>query len=74
MPGFARNTDPNVIIRLGLFLLAAAGVTSYLIQHKTALPESITDPVIGLGYGVAIATALLGIYRRSRRPNGSQPG
>lgn len=71
MPIFTRRTSSGALFRLGLFFLAAAAVTSYVLQRKTALPESITDPAIGLAYGVAIATALLGVYRQSRSTKGS---
>ena len=73
MPLLDRRTHPDLILTIGLFLLAAAGVTSYVIQRKTTLPESVTDPLIGLVYGVAIATALLGVYRKSRSSKGPGP-
>ncbi len=64
--------NPNLIASLGLVFLAVASVASYVIQRKTALPESVSDPVIGFLYGVAIATTLLGVYRQSRAWKGDR--
>ena len=56
--------NPGVLYRLGLFALVVAGIGTYLVRHKTGWSESVTDPVTGLLYGVAIATMLLGLYLR----------
>lgn len=60
------NRHPNRVLSLGIMALAVANVLSYLLQRKSHLPESIVDPVTGFIYGVAIATALLGVYVRGR--------
>ena len=50
----------------GLAVLALAGIVRFLTERKTTLPESVTDPVNGFLYGVAIGAMLLGIWRQSR--------
>ena len=61
-----RSTNPGFLFTLGLIALAVAGIASYILQRKSGLSESVTDPVIGFAYGVAIATLLLAMYRRAR--------
>jgi peptidoglycan/LPS O-acetylase OafA/YrhL len=50
----------------GLIALALAGIVRFLTERHTAWPESVTDPVNGFLYGVAIGAMLLGIWRQSR--------
>ena len=58
--------NPNRVLQLGLIALALASITSYLVQRKSGLPESVADPVSGFVYGVAIALTLLGVSMRAR--------
>ena len=56
----------NGLTKFGLLALALAGIVRFLIARNTAWPESVTDPVNGFLYGVAIGAMLLGIWRQSR--------
>jgi len=60
------HRHPNRILQLGIIALAVANILSYVLQRKSGLPESIVDPLTGFVYGVAITTALLGVYLRGR--------
>ena len=58
------SRQPNRFITVGLIALAAASVSRYLLERKLDVAESISDPVVGFLYGVAIAAMLVGIRRQ----------
>lgn len=60
------SRNPNRVLQIGLMALVLANIASYLVQRKSAVSESVADPVIGFAYGVAIATTLLGVHLRAR--------
>ena len=60
------HQHPHRVLQVGIIALAIANILSYVLQRKSGLPESIVDPLTGFVYGVAIATALLGVYLRGR--------
>jgi zinc transporter ZupT len=58
------------LTKIGLLALVLGGIVRLLMERNTTLPESVTDPVNGFLYGVAIAAMLLGIWRQSRATSG----
>ena len=65
--------NPNRVLQIGLIALALANITSYLVQRKSGLPESVADPLTGFAYGVAIALTLLGVSVRARALRRTKP-
>lgn len=61
---------PNKLLAAGLMALAVANTLGYLLRRTPALSESVTDPVSGFLYGVAIALVLIGIRRQVRANDG----
>jgi hypothetical protein len=62
----SRFKKPTSLISIGLVFIAIANVSQYLLQHHTAVSESIADGLSGFLFGIAIGTTLLGIYLQSR--------
>jgi hypothetical protein len=66
MLNFPRLKNPRSLIAIGLVFLAVANVSRYLLQHHSAVRESLADGLSGFLFGVAIGTLLLGIYLQGR--------
>ncbi len=60
----SRQLDRFYVV--GLFALVLANVTKYIFERKLMISESISDPVIGFLYGIAIAAMLVGIRRQRK--------
>jgi hypothetical protein len=65
-----RLKDPNLMRMVGCVALIVANVAQFVLHRNGALPESISDPVSGFLFGIAIGTLLLSIIMRVR-VNGS---
>jgi len=61
-----RRRPLSALTTFGLVALAIANIAQYSLQRHTEWPESVTDPVGGFLFGVAIAATLLGISKQSR--------
>jgi hypothetical protein len=72
-----RIKNPDVLIRVGLVFMVLANLSSWLLRRAfLSLSENITDVVMGLLFGVTIASLLLGIWLKSRgrpTPNAGCP-
>ena len=67
----------NRTMFVGIALMALANVARWFLERHTGLPEDPRDAVIGVGYGLAIGTLILGLWRQTRgrrRARGRQPG
>jgi hypothetical protein len=56
----------NSTVSIGLMLLAAANLMQWFLGRHTSLPEDPRDLVVGLMFGLAIGTTLLGLWRLRR--------
>lgn len=67
----SRSAHPRSIISLGLFFIALANVTQYVLQRHSAVSESVADGVGGFFFGIAIATTCFGIFLHGRAARSS---
>lgn len=67
-----RQQQFNPLLVTGMVILALAGLARLFFQRLTHLPESVTDGVMGLLYGLAIGCMIWGLVRNRRR--GFDPG
>ena len=72
MRRYTQGRNMNPLLTFGMMALVVANVGSYVIRRKLALPESVTDPVSGFLFGVAIAMTLLGVRRQVRARENSE--
>lgn len=63
-----RNTPdrPDILLRVGLVVLAVAGLAKHFLPRMIALSESAADLSVGLLYGISIGLLLLSLIVRSR--------
>jgi hypothetical protein len=54
----------NPLSVFGLLALGVAGAANYVVPRLLSDAQAVTDPLVGLLYGVGIAATLLGIRRR----------
>ena len=57
---------PDHLLRLGLVLLVAAGLTKHFLPRMALLSESGVDLSVGLLYGISIGLLLMSLIVRSR--------
>jgi hypothetical protein len=57
----------NPLLVTGMVFLALAGLARLFFHRLTHLPESVTDGVMGLLYGLAIGCMIWGLSRNRRR-------
>ncbi len=50
----------------GLALLAVANLTRWFVERHTSLPEDPRDALVGVVFGLAIGTLVLGLWRKTR--------
>jgi hypothetical protein len=61
-----RKRPFNRTMLLGMFLMACANVVRFVLERHTAMPEDPRDAFVGLLYGLAIGSLLLGLWRANR--------
>ena len=61
-----KKAKANVVMCVGLILLAVANIGSYLLQRGHYFSESMTDGGSGFLMGLAIGTLLLGVAMNAR--------
>jgi len=69
-----RIKNPQTIIRIGMLFMALAGISNLFLRRHVPVSENTADGIMGFLYGVAIATMVLGIWRRGRGQSQSQDG
>jgi hypothetical protein len=53
------------LVQLGLFLIVIANISNwFLLRHHPSLGDAATGAIMGVLYGAAIATMLVGLRRR----------
>lgn len=58
--------DPNRLMIIGLFAMAAANLGRWYLQRHSGLGEDLVDFTSGLLQGIAIALLLLAVWLRGR--------
>ena len=53
----------NRTLSIGLTFLVVANITRVLLERHSSMPEGPRDGVVGLLFGVAIGSMLLGAWR-----------
>ena len=61
-----RSRGINATVRVGLFLLIAANVLQWVLTRHSSLAEDPRDLVVGLMFGLAIGTTVLGLWQHRR--------
>jgi hypothetical protein len=53
------------LVQFGLFLIIIANISNwFLLRHHPSLGDAATGAIVGVLYGAAIATMLVGLRRR----------
>ena len=55
-------SDPRRIVRLGSVFLIVASLEKLFLHRAPALSPDLADGLVGLFYGLAIGTLLLGLW------------
>jgi uncharacterized membrane protein YadS len=62
-----KNSRLHPLSFLGMVMLVIAGLTRMLFERQWHVSENVSDPILGVLYGVAIGAMLVGIWRQTRR-------
>jgi hypothetical protein len=57
----------NRLMFVGLALLAAANVIRWILERHTSMREDPRDAIVGLVFGLAIGTLVLGLWRKTHQ-------
>jgi hypothetical protein len=59
----------NRTLYIGLILMIVANVARMVLERHTSMPEGPRDGVLGVLFGLAIGSVLLGVWRMRRASN-----
>ena len=63
--------EPSTLIRIGSASLLLASLAKWFVHPEAAPVRDLTDGIMGLLFGVAIATLLLAARLNARRSSGT---
>jgi hypothetical protein len=62
-----KTADPDSVLRLGLVFLILASLGRWFLRPSADFSQGLVDGAIGVLYGVAIGTLVLGLWLARRR-------